>query len=210
MEKIIVIGGGGHAKVVMTVLKKLGHYEVWGYTDREDQGTILGFSYLGSDEILVDTVKRPAGCAAILGIGKIDASGSRRVLHGKIRSLGINFPVICSPHAIVNEAVTLGAGTIVLDGAVVNCGAAIGRISILNTSSTVDHDCLIGENVHIASGVTISGGVTIGDDCLIGAGASIIHSINICGGCLIGAGAVVVRDVTEPGTYVGNPARRIK
>lgn len=205
----MIIGGGGHAKVLISVLKKVG-YLIQGYTDNEDHGVVLGVPYLGKDGILRDIVRKTPAMNAIIGIGKVDVSPLRLCLLNEISELGFNFPAICSPHAIVNEAVSLGAGTAVLDGVVVNSGTKIGRGCILNTRSTVEHDCLVGENVHIAPGVTLSGGVTIGDNCMVGIGANVIQSISICGGCLIGAGAVIVRDVTEPGTYVGNPAKRIR
>jgi sugar O-acyltransferase (sialic acid O-acetyltransferase NeuD family) len=209
MREIVVVGGGGHAKVLISILKKAG-YAIEGYTDNEDHGVILGVPYLGNDGILRDIVRKTPALNAIIGIGKVDASPLRLSLQNEIGALGFDFPAICSPHAIINEAVSLGAGTAVLDGVVVNSGTDIGRACILNTRSTVEHDCLIGENVHIAPGVTISGGVTIGDNCMVGIGTNVIQSIRICAGCLIGAGSTVVKDIALPGIYVGNPAKRIR
>jgi len=209
MRDIIVVGGGGHAKVVISILKKSG-YAVKGYSDKQDRGVILGVPYLGNDSVLQDIAMHQLGQSAIIGIGKIDVSQIRLDLQNRMGTMGFDFPVVCSPHAIVNESVTLGPGTAIFDGVVINSGTKIGRACILNTGSTIDHDCLIGENVHVAPGVTLSGGVTIGAHSIVGTGANVIQSISICAGCLIGAGAVVVRDVTEPGTYVGSPARRIK
>ena len=209
MDEIVVIGGGGHAKVVMSVLKKSG-YNVAGYTDRADRGLILGTPYLGNDGVLADFIRTYAGCKAIIGVGKVDDSQRRLNLQNQSSALGFDFPVIRSPHAIVKELVLLGPGTVVLDGAVVNSGAQIGEACILNTNSTVEHDCWIGKNVHIAPGATLSGGVSIGDNCLIGVGANIVQSVSVCGGCLIGAGSTVVKDITVPGTYVGNPTKRIR
>ncbi len=194
---------------MISVLKKAG-YDIRGYTDKEDRGIILGVPYLGNDGVLPGIIREHARCKAIIGIGKIDASQLRLRLQYEISALGFDFPAICSPDSIVNEEVTLGAGTAVLDGVVVNSGAEIGRACILNTSSTVEHDCRIGENVHIAPGVTLSGGVTVGDNCMVGTGANIIQSIKICEGCLIGAGSTVVRDISMRGTYVGSPAKRIQ
>jgi len=209
MHRIVVIGGGGHAKVLISVLKKVG-YAIEGYMDKEDRGVILAVPYLGNVGILKDIVRKTPALTVIIGIGKVDASPLRLSLQNEIGALGFDFPAICSPQAIINEAVSLGAGTAVLDGVVVNSGTDIGRACILNTRSTVEHDCRIGENVHIAPGVTLSGGVTIGDNCMVGTGANVIQSISICAGCLIGAGSTVVKDITVPGTYAGNPAKRIR
>jgi len=93
---------------------------------------------------------------------------------------------------------------------IMRLGARIGRGAILNSNCTVEHDTQIGDWVHVAPGVTISGGVTVGPLSMIGVGAVIIEGKRIANGCIIGAGAVVVHDLTEPGVYVGCPARRIR
>jgi acetyltransferase-like isoleucine patch superfamily enzyme len=80
----------------------------------------------------------------------------------------------------------------------------------VNTNSTVEHDVRIDDWVHIAPGVTISGGVTIGRFSMIGAGATVIEGRQIASECIVGAGAIVVHDLTEPGVYIGSPARRIR
>jgi sugar O-acyltransferase (sialic acid O-acetyltransferase NeuD family) len=209
MDKIIIIGGGGHAKVVISILRK-SNYDIIGYTDRGNRGNILGTPYIGDDSILLEIIRKYTCCKAIIGIGKIDISHLRLSLQNEIKVLGFKFPAITSPHAIINEEVILGDGTVIFDGVVVNSGSKIGRAGIINTNSTVDHDCQIGDNVHIAPGVTLSGGVTIGDNSLIGTGANIIQSVRICDNCVIGAGSTVVLDITEPGTYVGSPVKRIR
>ena len=206
-REIVVIGGGGHAKVLISVLRKSG-YDVRGYTDTEDRGEILGIRYLGPDNRLSELARI---CArAIIGIGKTDASAHRLELQERLGALGFEFPVVCSPDAVVNDEVSFGAGTAVFDGVVITSGARIGRACILNTNSTVEHDCRIGDNVHLAPGVVLSGGVTIGDNTMVGTGTSAIQGIRICAGCVIGAGATLVKDITAPGTYAGSPARRIK
>jgi sugar O-acyltransferase (sialic acid O-acetyltransferase NeuD family) len=206
---IVVIGGGGHAKVVIGVLKKSAH-DVVGYTDRRDRGAILSVPYLGDDDILAEFIRIQGRCWAIVGVGKTDVSARRITLQTELGALGFEFPVIISPRAVVNEEIGLGPGTAVLDGVVVNSGTEVGRACILNTHSTVEHDCRIGDNVHIAPGVTLSGGVTIGDNCMIGTGSNIIQKVSICADCLVGAGSTVVKDMTIPGTYAGNPAKRIR
>jgi sugar O-acyltransferase (sialic acid O-acetyltransferase NeuD family) len=205
MDRMIVIGGGGHAKVLIGVLKRL-PWDVIGYTDPEERGVILGVPRLGDDAILPDVLRAQGRCGAIIGVGKVDASPLRTILQRRVEAMGFELPVVVSPHAVVNDEVALGPGTVILDGAVVNSGTETGRGCIVNTNSTLEHDCRLGDNVHIASGATVCGGVTIGHDCLIGAGATVAQGVGICGDCVVGAGAVVVRDVESPGTYVGVPA----
>jgi sugar O-acyltransferase (sialic acid O-acetyltransferase NeuD family) len=206
-ERIVVIGGGGHAKVLVGVLKSV-PWDVVGYTDANDRGVILGVRRLGDDAVLPGVLAEYGRCSAIIGVGKTDTSPVRLGLQADTEALGFGCPAIVSPRAVVHGEVELGPGTVVLDGVVVNSGTGIGRACILNTNCTVEHDCRVGDNVHVASGATVSGGVTIGDNCMIGAGATLIHGISVCADCLIGAGAAVVADIDIPGTYVGVPARR--
>ena len=206
---VVVLGGGGHAKVLISVIGKL-PWTIAGYVDPRDVGLVLGVSHAGDDGALPGLLARHPGCAAAVGVGKVDASAGRARIQGAAEALGYRFPTFVSPAAVVNREVELGAGTAVFDGAVVNPGVVTGPICIINTNATVEHDCRLGTNVHIAPGATVSGGVTIGDHTFVGAGAVVVHGVRIAEGCLIGAGAVVTSDLTEPGTYVGAPARRIR
>jgi len=209
MTDIVVLGGGGHAKVLIGLLKKL-DWRVIGYTDERNRGLLLGAAHLGDDSVLPGVLEAHPSCSAMIGLGKIDASPRRMGLQSQLRTLGFDSPVIVSRQAVVNEDVALGAGTAVFDAVVVNSGTVAGLSCILNTNSTVEHDCRLGDNVHVAPGATVSGRVTIGDDCMIGAGATIVQAVTVCAGSLVGAGSVVVTDIERPGVYVGNPARRIR
>jgi UDP-perosamine 4-acetyltransferase len=207
-DSIVIIGGGGHAKVLVSMLKKL-DYQVLGYTDPADNGHILGVPYLGGDDALPGVIARNPACLAAIGLGKIDASAGRRVLARRVLDLGFTLPAIVSPEAIVNEAVELGDGTVVFDGAIVNSGTTVGALCILNTHCTVEHDCRLSDNVHVAPGATISGGVSVGTDAMLGVGCAVLQDVTIEAGCLIGAGSTVIADLSRAGVYVGSPARRI-
>lgn len=207
MQKIVVIGGGGHAKVVASIVKKLGKFEILGYTDNENHGSLLGMPYLGTDEVLPRLKKDQPQCVAVLGIGYLGNDDVRAHLVEKLRGFGFAMPAIVSPATVVNEDVQIGGGTVVMDGVVINSGTRIGFYAIINTSASIDHDCEIGDFTHIAPGVSLSGGVKIGAYSLLGIGASVVQYKTIGERCIIGAGAVVVKDCLGPGTYVGVPAR---
>jgi sugar O-acyltransferase (sialic acid O-acetyltransferase NeuD family) len=209
-EAIVVIGGGGHAKVVISILRKLKRHRILGYTDLKDNGALLGVPYLGSDRELAALAVERNKVNAVLAVGQVGLGDQRYELWTRLHSLALFFPLIVSPSAIVNEEVSGGEGAVVMDGAIVNSGANIGRGAIMNTNSTVEHDVVLEDWVHVAPGATISGGVTVGRFSMIGAGATVIEGRKIAAGCMVGAGATVVRDLTEPGVYVGSPARRIK
>lgn len=210
MDAIVVIGGGGHAKVVISILRKLKRFHILGYTDLQDNRAVLEAPYLGSDRELAALAVRSRKLNAVLAVGQVGLGEKRSELWMRLNSPALSFPLIISPDAIVNEGVSGGEGAVVMDGAVINSGATIGRGAIVNTNSTVEHDVVVSDWVHIAPGATISGGVAVGQFSMIGAGATVIEGIKIAAGCMVGAGAVVVHDLTEQGVYVGNPARRIK
>ncbi len=207
MKEIVVIGGGGHAKSVIAILKKINDYKLLGYTDITDKGILLGLNYLGVDEVLEKLLREHLHCAAAIGIGIIHQSRKREEIVNYLEGLGFELPALISPHAIVNEGVNIGKGTVVMDGVVINSGSHIGEGAIINTNSTVEHDCQIGDYVHIASGATLGGDVRVGNYTIIGTGVSVIQSITISENCVIGAGAAVVKDCVKEGTYIGVPAR---
>ncbi|MBN1274297.1 MAG: acetyltransferase [Candidatus Aminicenantes bacterium] len=211
MYEAVVIGGGGHARVVLCVLKKIGIYRIIGYTDNVDRGKLLGVEYLGDDHVLDVVKQKYPECAVVLGLGQLTMSDVEKRAH--IRSLlerwKFTMPPVKSPDAVINREVELGEGTVVLDGAVINSGTCIGKDAIINTNATVEHDCRLGDAVHVACGAVLSGGVRVGSRTLVGAGATVVHGVAIGEDCIIGAGAVVAENCLDPGTYVGVPARKI-
>ena len=208
MSKIVIIGGGGHAKSLINTLKKIEGYQIIGYIALNDGGDILGIPYLGDDTVL-DEVQQKYKCRdAIIGVGNVNVSDKRRQITDELKSKGFIFPTVISPTAMIGEDVTIGQGTVVLDGVIVNVGTQIGKYCIINTGSIIDHDCQIGNFVHLAPGAVLSGGVNIGDHTMIGAGASVIQGKTVGSNCMIGAAASVTDDCLETGTYVGIPARK--
>jgi sugar O-acyltransferase (sialic acid O-acetyltransferase NeuD family) len=209
-DAIVVVGGGGHAKVVVSILRKLDRHCILGYTDPRDNGKLLGAPYLGNDSDLAALVFRSKQLNAVLALGQVGLGKLRYELWLRLQSPILSFPLIASPDAVINEGVSGGEGAVVMDGAVINSGATIGRGAIVNTNSTIEHDVVLDEWVHVAPGATICGGVTIGRYSMVGAGATVIEGKKIVAGCIVGAGATVVSHLTESGIYVGSPARRIK
>jgi UDP-perosamine 4-acetyltransferase len=210
MDVIVVVGGGGHAKVVISLLRKLKSYSILGHTDLRDNSAALGVPYLGSDNALTTLTVGRKELNAVLALGQVGLGTRRHELWSRLQSPRILFPLIVSPDAIVNEGVSGAEGALVMDGAVIHSGATIGRGVIVNTNSTIEHDVVLGDWVHVAPGATISGDVAVGRFSMIGAGATVIQGIKIEAGCMVGAGATVLHDLTESGVYVGTPARRVK
>ena len=212
MIDIIVIGGGGHARVVISILKKLSSYNILGYTDPKDRGELSCVSFLGCDDVLKEVKKKFSECAAVIGVGMVsgDDASKRAGIFQLLKTLGYEVPPIISPDAIVNEDVEIGSGTVVMDGVVINSGTTIGNGAILNTHCSVDHDCEVRDFTHIGPGATLCGGVWVGEGVLVGAGSVISQNKSVGDNCIIGAGAVVAEDCIDSGTYVGVPVSRVK
>ncbi len=113
--------------------------------DPRDLGPVLGVPHVGGDDVLPALLAAHPGCAAAMGVGKVDATARRARIQAEAEALGYRFPAIVSPHAVVNDEVELGAGTAVFDGAIVNAGVVTGPGCILNTNATVEHDCHLGD-----------------------------------------------------------------
>ena len=207
MNEIVIIGGGGHSKVIISILKRLNEYEIVGYTDRYNNGDILGIPYLGKDDYLESLIKKDVRFA-VLGIGQLRNYKLRLEVSEYCQSLGYHFPTVVAPTALVTEDVQLDKGVVVMDGVIINPGTKIGAFSIINTRSSIDHDCRIGKYVHIAPGVTLSGSVTVKDFTLIGTGSSVIQNVVIEERCVIGGGSAIIRNCNASRTYIGVPANR--
>ena len=205
---LIILGGGGHAKVLVNTLQVLGR-QILGYVDpAEHIGSILGTLRLGDDESVFQYP--PANVRLVNAVGSIKSTGLRKKLFERFSEEGYVFETVVHPSSVVASDVGLGAGAQVMAGVVVQPGTTIGADTIINTSASVDHDCAIGAHVHIAPGVVLSGGVRVEDGAHVGTGANIIQGVSIGANSVIGAGAVVLNDVPAGATAVGVPARLVR
>lgn len=204
---VIVLGGGGHARVLLDALVLLSA-QVLGITVRKQEGQggfINNIPILGEDEKVFDY--SPSEILLVNGLGTTNNTNCRRELFTKFKYQGYSFASIIHPKAIIASDVLILEGVQVMAGAVVQTGSRIGMNTIVNTRSSVDHDCLVGDHVHIAPGVTLSGGVFV-DNCVhIGTGATVIQGKRIGCNCVIGAGAVVISDIPDNSIAFGVPAR---
>lgn len=202
---IIIIGGGGHAKVLASTLLQL-ERDVLGFTDPDETKTFLcGVPRLGDDEAILG--HHPAEVLLVNGVGSTRPDSPRGGIFARFKDFGYSFLTVVHPAAFVAREAEIGEGTAVFAGAIVQADARIGPNCILNTRCSVDHDCHIGPHNHIAPGATLSGTITTGAGCHIGVGATILQGLTLGEGSLVGAGAVVLRDVPPHTTVVGNPAR---
>ena len=199
----IVLGGGGHAMVVIDALLSRG-CEVLGFTSPEKAAPILGVEHIGDDAVLDRYA--PGTVTLANGLGSVKSTDRRRELFSLFSEAYTFLPVIHAS-AVIAPSVAMEEGAQVMAGAVVQPGTGIMENAIINTRSSVDHDCSIGAHAHIAPGVTLSGGVVVGTGAHIGTGSSVIQGVMIGARSIVGAGAVVIRDVPPGATVVGVPAK---
>ena len=198
-RSIIILGAGGHGKVVADTLISQGSI-VQGFLDDSPKvlgNTIIGIPVLG----LIDQWPGFAPDGLILGIG---SNAVRRQLvdqlgpsAAKLWCTGIH------PRAVVSSHSSIGPGSVIIAGAVVNASSVIGQHVIINTCASVDHDCVIGDYAHIAPGAHLAGGVTVGEGAFIGIGAAVIPGCTIGKWAIVGAGAVIIHDIPEGVTAKG-------
>jgi UDP-perosamine 4-acetyltransferase len=204
---VVVIGAGGHAKVVIELIRAQGRYDVVGCTDREAKlPEVVGAPILGSDDVLPALyAKGIRHCFVALGDNAL-----RRKLAARAISFGFELVNAISPKAIVSPTARLGRGVAIMAGAVINADATLGDLVIVNTRAAIDHDCVIGEAVHVAPGASLAGGVCIGPLAFVGAGATIIPGVNVGESTVIGAGATVISNLGPNIVAVGVPAKPLQ
>lgn len=191
-KSCVVIGGGGHARVLMDALLLSG-FEIQGFLDLIPKQIFLHgkkIAYLGTDEeYLKKSSKR--NIQLVNGVGSVGNPETRREIFKRFKSAGYSFLTVVHPSAIVAYDVALGEGVQIMAGAIVQTGSVLGNNVIINTRASVDHDCRIEDHVHIAPGAVLSGNVTVGESAHIGTGASVVQGIHILAGTLIRAGSMI-------------------
>ena len=207
--RCVVLGGGGHARVVIESLNASGSARAVGVldADRSRWGQELcGVPVLGGDERLPELAQQGI-THFVMGLGGVGDNQPRRTLFTLAVQSGLIPLTIRHPSAVCSSSAAIGAGSVLCPRAVVNAAAVVGVNVIVNTGAIVEHDCVVGDHVHVATGARLCGGVRVGEGAHIGAGSTVRQGLTIGERAIVGAGAVVIRDV-EPWTVVaGVPAR---
>lgn len=206
--QVFLYGSGGHAKVVLDILR-LRETAVVALLDDDESRTnmdVMGTPVVHAAQALETLLYRNV----LYGVIAIGDNRIRMEKATLIRNKGYELLTAAHPAAVVADSVVLGAGTVVMAGVVVNWDAQIGENVILNTGCTVDHDCIIGQGAHISPGVNLGGNVTVGERTHIGIGSAVLPGVTIGADTIVGGGAVVIHDLPGGVTAVGVPARVIK
>ncbi len=203
MNKLVIIGAGGHGRVIADIAEKTGYTDIVFLDDNSGAKECGGYKVVGGckDALLY----KDADFIVAIGNAKV-----RRKIQEELLGMGLHIVSLIHPAAVIARNVKIGIGTVVMAGAVINPFVEVGQGCIINTCASVDHDSNIGDYIHIAVGAHVAGTVTIGENTFVGAGVTISNNIDVAKDCILGAGAVVVKNITDKGTYIGVPAQKIK
>lgn len=209
LKKIVIIGAGGFGRETAVLIRdknlECPEWDFLGFIDDFVTGqTVEGDPILGDLGYLELMEDKPFVVIAIAN------SSVRERIAMRLRQKGFEFPTLIHPTVTVGPNVVIGEGCIICRNAMFTTNVTIGDFCILNLNCTFGHDTIVEDYVSMMSHTAIAGDVRIGKACYFGLHCTVINLVSIVGQCTIGAGSVVVRDITEPGTYVGVPARKIK
>jgi sugar O-acyltransferase (sialic acid O-acetyltransferase NeuD family) len=202
-DALAVIGAGGHARSLIALLESRSFRILGIFDDSYAPGSeelICGYPLMGS------LAQAPAAAPLVLAVGDNDR---RAELFARFKAR-LHRESLLHRQAFVSPGVRLGAANQLFGNVFVNSQAVLGDNNIINTGAIIEHETHIGSHNHISVGTILCGRVTVGDYCMIGAGTTIIDKVSVCSRVVIGAGSSVIKDIIEPGTYVGSPARRVR
>ena len=207
--KAIIIGTGGHARVILDILNYDRNIEIVAFIDKEIHGSderIMGIPVLGDHSVLPGLLKSGIK-GAIIGVGD---NKIRKEYYEKFRDMGIELVNAIHPAVHLSHYAKIGNGVVVAAGATIATGAEIGNNVIVNSGAIIEHEDKIEDHVHIAPGTVLAGRVKVKEGAFIGAGCVVKQYVTIGENVIIGAGSVVLEDIPDNAVAVGAPAKVIK
>lgn len=205
-KDVVIIGAGGHAKVIADIIVK-SNDEVIGFLD-DDQtlspNIIDRYKLIGTIADCEKIQRKNPDFQFIIAIG------NNHIRTKVADKYNLNYYTAIHPSTIIGLGVNIAEGTAIMANAVINSSTKIGKHCIINTGAIIEHDNIIEDCVHISPNATLCGTVNVGKLTHIGAGAIVKNNMTVCNNCIIGAGGVVVKSIEEEGTYIGIPVKKIK
>ncbi|NNA88628.1 NeuD/PglB/VioB family sugar acetyltransferase [Pseudomonas gessardii] len=211
MEKIVVVGSSGHAKVIVDIVEKQARYAILGFIDgfRQSGAQTLGYQVIGNELDLPRLIDEHDIRGAIVAIGD---NAVREDVVTRIATLcpHLMFINAIHPSAVIGSDVSIGVGTVIMAGVVINPSCRIGNFCIVNTKASLDHDSTMRDFSSLAPGVTTGGNCQIGTHAAVGIGASLRHGISIGEHAVVGGNSMVLEDVNSYTVAYGSPAKAVR
>lgn len=207
MKGLLIIGAGGHGKVIADIASALGKWDRIAFVDDKypDLTQVLDWPVIGDMEDFRKHREEYPDVFVAVGDNAV-----RQKITTWSEEAGFHLPTLIHPRAAVSRLAVIGAGTVINSQSAVNANAKIGKGCIVNTGATVGHDCILSDFVHVAPGASLAGETEIGEGCWIGMRSAVIEQLSVGRGVVIGAGAVVIRNIPDNSLVVGIPARIVK
>lgn len=209
-EKIVLVGSGQHARVVLYNIKEQGKYEVICMLDSDESKIgqyVEGIKIVDTYDDLEVVSKKYETNKFFIAFGNMKY---RKKVFEHFVNNGWEAVNIIHPNAVVSPSAVIGKGVLIECGCLITPNPVIGDNVVINTGSQVNHDNIVENHVYIASGVVLSGGVTIKENTLLDDGVIVTLGRTVGANSLIGAGGVVTRDIQDGVICYGNPAKVIR
>ena len=197
-KEVIIIGAGGHGKVVADIVEKCGDKMCGFLDDGAKTKKVFGYPVLGK----TSDINKFSDKQFFIAIGN---NAIRKKIATENKKL--KFYTAIHPSAVISSGVEIGTGTCVMAGCVINADTKIGKHAIINSGSVVEHDNILADFVHLSPGAVLCGTVRVGECTHVGGGVTVKNNVSIAGNTVIGVGAAVVSDIEKSGTYCGVPAK---
>jgi sugar O-acyltransferase (sialic acid O-acetyltransferase NeuD family) len=204
-NSIVIVGGGGHAKMCIDLLRQTKDYEILGIIDDklEVGAAILGVKVIGGNSSLSNLVKLGVKFA-VNGVGAISNPKRRANIHENLEEIGFFLPNLVHPLSNIEPSVSMGGGNQIMMGAVVGSDVQIGNGCIVNSGAIISHECILRDHCHVAPGAVLAGSVDVGHSSVIGMGATVYLGLNIGRDAMVFNGVNVLKDIPEGKIVDGN------
>jgi sugar O-acyltransferase (sialic acid O-acetyltransferase NeuD family) len=208
-QPLLLIGGGLHCKTCIDVIEQEGRFYIKGIVDKKEKvgGTILGYPIIATDEEIPELMKECPNF--FITVGDVNCFAVRSKIFSDLKSRGLTVPTLVSPLSYVSRHASIGEGSILFPFTVIDVEAKVGNNCIINHATILGHEAIVEDNCHISANCVI-GKSSIGHDTFIGVNSFVNNGVDIAPHCIIGSGSNVIRSITEPGVYVGNPAKKTR
>lgn len=179
IEKIILVGGGGHCKSCIDVIESEGKFQIAGIVDVEPKlgSKVLGYEICWTDKDLSKLVAK--NYCFLITVGQIKNVDLRVNLFNELKKMDAVLPVIVAPTAYVSSHAVVSEGTVIMHHSIINAAASIGKNCIINSNSLIEHDAFIEDFCHISTGAIVNGGAVIGKKSFIGSNSVIVQEVKV-------------------------------
>lgn len=210
MEKIVIAGGGGFVKCIINYIENNPDFEIVGYTDIEDHGVILGYNYLGTDDVLPE-LKASGVDNAVVGVGlRLNDASLKMKITNKLKEMGFKLPVLYGRNVVVHRGAVIEEGVVLRDGCIVQAGTTVKAHSMIGDNCFIGHDSVIKEYTHIVAGSNVGRDCIIGPSTMVANNVTVMNGVTIGANVLIGTKSLVKHDCLEPGVYFGTPCKLVR